>query len=317
LTHFVASIPKANARWTAGDALDRVLDKFSGDIVQAVQALKESKPARTPELLGALQALRASFSACAEYCSPATASSASATSLKFPFTRADRQVRDVLGFLYPDLVGALPPTVTGRRSGADGGIQIDVAKMQNVPIESFHLGSSSLKFPRLLNGLWQLSSPAWGSGSAESQEAALALLVETGLGAADMADHYGDAELIYGDFRSRLPAEIQETVYAATKWCIFGPLGQPVTTEFVLDGVKERARRLGGRVDLLQFHWYDYSAKEYLDILVELVRATKTHPHLVAAIGLCNFDAEHTEEACRYILDKTSEVGLVSNQVQV
>lgn len=67
----------------------------------------------------------------------------------------------------------------------------------------------------------------------------------------------GDAELIYGDFRSRLPAELQETVYAATKWCIFGPLNRPVTTEFVLDGVRERARRLGGRVELLQFHWYD------------------------------------------------------------
>lgn len=48
-------------------------------------------------------------------------------------------------------------------------------------------------------------------------------------------------------------------MYAATKWCIFGPIGRPVTTEFVLEGVKERSRRLGGRVELLQFHWYDVS----------------------------------------------------------
>lgn len=147
----------------------------------------------------------------------------------------------------------------------------------------------------------------------------------------------GDAELIYGDFRRRLPAEVRDTVYAATKWCIFGPPGRPVTAEFVLEGVKERSRRLGGRVELLQFHWYDvslkmasrcdqlwanvlpgqYASKEYLDILVELVKATKTHPELVSTIGLCNFDAEHTEEACKYILEKTGEVGLVSNQVQV
>lgn len=59
-----------------------------------------------------------------------------------------------------------------------------------------------------------------------------------------------------------------------------------------------------------------YASKEYLDILVELVKATKTHPQLVSAIGLCNFDARHTEEACKYILEKTGEVGLVSNQVQ-
>lgn len=60
-----------------------------------------------------------------------------------------------------------------------------------------------------------------------------------------------------------------------------------------------------------------YASKEYLDILVELVKATKTHPQLVSAIGLCNFDSEHTEEACKYILDKIGEIGLVSNQVQV
>lgn len=47
------------------------------------------------------------------------------------------------------------------------------------------------EMPRLFNGLWQISSPAWGSGSAEAQEAALTqLVVEAGLSAADMADHY-------------------------------------------------------------------------------------------------------------------------------
>ena len=72
----------------------------------------------------------------------------------------------------------------------------------------------------------------------------------------------GDAELIYGEFRSRLPAAVRENVFAATKWCIFGPIGMPVTAQFVLDGVKERCRRLGGRVELLQFHWYDVRGYE-------------------------------------------------------
>lgn len=75
----------------------------------------------------------------------------------------------------------------------------------------------------------------------------------------DMADHYGDAELIYGDFRNRLPADMRNAVHAATKWCVFGPIGQPVTTDYVLQAVKERSRRLGGRVELLQFHWHDVS----------------------------------------------------------
>lgn len=50
---------------------------------------------------------------------------------------------------------------------------------------------------------------------------------------------------------------------------------------------------------------------------MELVKATQSHPELVSTIGLCNFDAEHTEEACKYLLEKTGQVGIVSNQVQV
>lgn len=53
-----------------------------------------------------------------------------------------------------------------------------------------------------------------------------------------------------------------------------------------------------------------------MDILVELVKTTKSHPELVSTIGLCNFDAEHTEEACEYIFEQIGEVALVSNQVQ-
>ena len=172
------------------------------------------------------------------------------------------------------------------------------------------------KAPRLLNGLWQSSSPAWGSASGLKQDSALAKLVQAGLVAADMADHYGDAELVYGSFRNRLAADFKEQVIACTKWCVFRPIMQPVTPEFVLDAVKERSRRLGGRVELLQFHWYDYEAKEYLDILVELVGLTKSHPELVGAVGLCNFDSDHTQEACQHLIEKPGSVGIVSNQVQ-
>lgn len=50
---------------------------------------------------------------------------------------------------------------------------------------------------------------------------------------------------------------------------------------------------------------------------MELVGITRSHPELVSAIGLCNFDSEHTREACEYLLRKMGSVGLVSNQVQV
>lgn len=194
LTHFVTSIPEAQARWTPGDALDQVFDKFSGDIVQAVQALKESKPNTTDgegqqqedPLLTSLKNLLAAFDRCADYCAPSSSSS-----LKYPFTRAERQVRDVVGFLYPDA------TIPSSSSRSLRPIEVDLLlsaqekkrSQGGAAVETFRVGP--FEMPRLFNGLWQLSSPAWGSGSAEAQEAALTqLVVEAGLSAADMADHY-------------------------------------------------------------------------------------------------------------------------------
>lgn len=92
-------------------------------------------------------------------------------------------MRDVLQFLYP--AATLPPAPPARA------VSIAVQKKEDGAadvVETFAMGPC--RMPRLLNGLWQLSSPAWGSGSADSQERALAQLVEAGLSAADMADHY-------------------------------------------------------------------------------------------------------------------------------
>jgi aryl-alcohol dehydrogenase-like predicted oxidoreductase len=126
----------------------------------------------------------------------------------------------------------------------------------------------------------------------------------------------GDAELIYGDFRAKLSPDIRLKIFAATKWCIFHPVDVPFSRDWVLDAVRERVRRLGGTVQLLQFHWYDYEDKLYLRILAELVSISKMNPELVKAIGLCNFDTKHLEEVCQHLLDVNGQVGIVSNQVQ-
>ena len=65
-------------------------------------------------------------------------------------------------------------------------------------LETWNLGPFTV--PRLFNGLWQLSSPAWGSGSAEKQDSDLVRLVEAGLVATDMADHY----VAYADLPSHV-----------------------------------------------------------------------------------------------------------------
>ncbi|KAI1472224.1 aldo/keto reductase [Daldinia caldariorum] len=280
-----------------------LLAKFDGDVVQAIQALKESGPEPNPELLGSADGLLADLGNCRSYCEECR------PPLPFPFARATRQVKDVLTILFPEHAGAVNTTTQENELAVS-----NKAPERFLAMEKVWLGSSGA--PRLFNGLWQVSSPSWGSGSAQSQEAALLHAVEHGLTATDMADHYGDAELIYGDFRSKLAPEIRSTTYAATKWCIFSPVPEPITTTFVLNAVRERCRRLRGRVDLLQFHWYDYEDKAYLNVLAELVRITKSHPELVSAIGLCNFDSEHVEESCKYLIAETGSVGIVSNQIQ-
>lgn len=64
-------------------------------------------------------------------------------------------------------------------------------------------------------------------------------------------------------------------------------------------------------------YFKQYEDKAYLYILLELVYITKSHPELVSAIGLCNFDSEHVGESCKHLIAETGSVGIVSNQVQV
>ncbi|KAI1419627.1 putative aryl-alcohol dehydrogenase [Xylaria sp. FL1777] len=303
LDHFVCSLHDARARWTVNSKLHQALEVFAGDIVQAVQALKEVDPPKHDDLEQQLVKLHLSLQECRHYCE-----AHEPDALDYPFQRSERQVADVLHIFYP----RRPASAASNEEDNDSFRQLDITVGEAT--EAFALGPFMV--PRLFNGFWQLSSPAWGAASSDSQDAALVQLLRASLTAADMADHYGDAELVYGHFRNRLPPQVREKVFAATKWCVFKPIDHEITYEWVLEAVRERCRRLGGRVELLQFHWYDYAAKEYLEILVKLVSLTKTHPELISTVGLCNFDSHHVQEACDYLLSKNGAVGLVSNQIQ-
>ena len=161
----------ARARWNEGSELFNALEGFGGDVVQAIQALKESQIEASDSLKDQLSMLERSLSSCQEYCQ--------ATEQLFPLTRAQRQVRDVFQLLYPGCTD-----FTWKQTGDS--TQITISAVTSV--ETFQLGHQTV--PRLFIGLWQLSSPAWGSSTAEKQELSLTTLVKDGLTAADMADHY-------------------------------------------------------------------------------------------------------------------------------
>ena len=104
--------------------------------------------------------------------------------LRFPFSRAERQVRDVLYSLR-----AQSDRPNGEKEAEIPAPSLSLSLSEHSKkVETFELGP--INAPRLLNGLWQLSSPAWGSSTSEQQEQAIAQLVEAGLTMADMADHY-------------------------------------------------------------------------------------------------------------------------------
>ncbi|KAJ6479573.1 NADP-dependent oxidoreductase domain-containing protein [Mycena sanguinolenta] len=171
--------------------------------------------------------------------------------------------------------------------------------------ETFQLGPFTA--PRLWTGLWQLSSNAWGAASASKIRQAMGRHVDRGYTAFDMADHYGSAEILFGQFRASL--ETPGAVLGATKYCVFKSI--KTSRETVEAAVRQSMQRMRcERIDLLQFHWQDYELKgDYLQA-VEILNQLKTEG-LIAAVGLCNFDSIRTDEICTQFPG-----AIVSTQIQ-
>ncbi|KAJ5104032.1 hypothetical protein N7532_004561 [Penicillium argentinense] len=111
--------------------------------------------------------------------------------------------------------------------------------------------------------------------------------IQNGFTAFDTADHYGDAEIIFG--RCRKSSPISDTMFAATKFCVFHPMS--VTPEAIGANVSERCHRLQTeKIDLLQFHWQytQYDDTQYIDALKYLSQDDR-----IKHLGLCNFDTEN------------------------
>ena len=169
--------------------------------------------------------------------------------------------------------------------------------------------TDDLNICRLLNGLWQVS----GAHGRIDPTAALASMIEyhdAGFTTWDLADHYGPAEDLIGEFRRRLAAERGEDtvvdVQAFTKWV---PQPGPMTRQIVENNVDISLRRMGvDCLDLLQFHWWEYGDDRYLEALGHL--SDLRDAGKIRHVALTNFDTERL----KIIVDNGIKVA--SNQVQ-
>lgn len=183
-----------------------------------------------------------------------------------------------------------------------------VGSPMTVPFERFAL-APDLRICRILNGMWQVSG---GHGRIDREQAlsAMTAYVDAGFTTWDLADHYGPAEDLVGEFRRRRQATNGDSALAHLEFCTkWVPRPGAMSMPVVQNAVDISRQRMASPIlDLLQFHWWDYADRRYLDALDRL--ADLRDGGSIRHLALTNFD---TERLAR-ILDRG--VRIVSNQVQ-
>jgi len=156
---------------------------------------------------------------------------------------------------------------------------------------------------RVIKGGWQL---AGGHGAVDEKQTIRDMwgFVEAGITTFDCADIYTGVEELIGKFIKEC-----EQVQIHTKYV--PDLDElPRLTKAYTEKIIDRSlMRLGvERLDMVQFHWWDYSIPYFVDTahhLVDLQKAGK-----IRCIGVTNFDAPHLRE----LLD--AGIPVTANQVQ-
>ena len=134
--------------------------------------------------------------------------------------------------------------------------------------------------------------------------------VDAGFTTWDLADHYGPAEDFVGEFRRQLAsargADSVSRIQAFTKWV---PRPGPMTRQVVENNIDISRRRMDmDRLDLLQFHWWDYQDNRYLEALTHLSELRDEGK--IRELALTNFDTQRMRDI------DVHGIRVASNQVQ-
>jgi aryl-alcohol dehydrogenase-like predicted oxidoreductase len=165
---------------------------------------------------------------------------------------------------------------------------------------------------RLIKGGWQL---AGGHGPIQRDQALedMRLYAEAGITTFDCADIYTGVEELLGEFLRRQQSVIRDgtmpQVQVHTKYVPDLEALSTLTRQEVEAIIDRSLGRLGlERLDLVQFHWWDYEQPGYVEAALHLEALQRAGK--IRHIGVTNMDVAHLEE----ILE--AGVRVVSHQVQ-
>lgn len=167
--------------------------------------------------------------------------------------------------------------------------------------------SDGYEISRVIKGGWHL---AGDHGVIDPEQAVhdMAAFVQAGITTFDCADIYTGVEALIGRFRALYPRLAKE-VQVHTKFIPDLRMLAEVDSTYVERSIDRSLMRLGvERLDLVQFHWWDYAVPGYVEAAGELLRLRDKGK--IANIGVTNFDVTHLQE----VLD--AGVPVVSIQAQ-
>ena len=174
-------------------------------------------------------------------------------------------------------------------------------------VETIEL-AAGYRIPRIVRGGWQLA----GDHGAVDRERAISEIqafVDAGLDTVDGADIYTGVEALYGGFNQRRRAQGLAPLQVHTK-CVPDFDDLPRVDAAYLRHITQRSlqRLHTERLDLVQFHWWDYSVPGCVAAAQAL--AALQREGLIAHLGGTNFDTATTAAMLQ------AGVPLVSMQVQ-
>ncbi|WP_407270763.1 aldo/keto reductase [Radiobacillus sp. PE A8.2] len=183
-------------------------------------------------------------------------------------------------------------------------------------VERFEL-AKDYTISRVINGCWQLSEGHSLKTELDMKDVmkAFHMLAEKGFTTFDCADIYTGTEELLGEFLTELksgstlsPHDIQIHTKYVPDINLLDKVDYSYTEKIIDRSLKRQKRDV---LDLVQFHWWDYSVPGFVETAYDLLKLKEKGK--IRNIALTNFDTKHLSE----IVDAGVPIVSIQNQYSV